>query len=125
MLAEIHDGIYSNHFEENVLAGKVMQEGYYRLHTLKDAKEYMRKCQKCQEYSRVPPQPTERIHINHLALALRPVGGRLGKTPHFRQRGSKVHGSCSRLIHEVGGSRCIGNDHGKQHLKSSVEERRL
>lgn len=50
VLVEVHEGICSHHLGGKVLASKVMRVGYYLPYALQDAKEYMRKCKKCQEY---------------------------------------------------------------------------
>ncbi|XP_042972895.1 uncharacterized protein LOC122304695 [Carya illinoinensis] len=48
-------------FEEAQYVLAVMQVGYYWSPTLKDADEYVCKCTKCQEYSRVPHHPLEEL----------------------------------------------------------------
>lgn len=61
ILTEIHEGVCSNHSSRKALAGKVVRVGYYWPHTLKDAKEFIRKCQKCQEYAPIPHYPLEEM----------------------------------------------------------------
>lgn len=63
MLVDIHERICGNDSGGRVLVGKAMREGYYWPHALKDAEEYVRRCKKCQEYSRVPHHPSKKLTL--------------------------------------------------------------
>lgn len=107
VLAEIHEGICSNHSRGKVRLGKVMRARYYWLHALKDVEEYMQKCKKCQEYSIVPYHP---------------VGNQPSGPPSPKQRESEVRGGHNRLFHQVGRGRGIDNGHNEQHHTFSMED---
>ncbi|XP_040995989.1 uncharacterized protein LOC121242153 [Juglans microcarpa x Juglans regia] len=61
VLAEVHERICSDNSRGKMLAGKVMRAEYYWPRALWDAKEYVRNCKKCQEYSKVPHCPSEEL----------------------------------------------------------------
>ncbi|XP_042944810.1 uncharacterized protein LOC122278690 [Carya illinoinensis] len=50
VLAEIHEGICGNHSGRRTLARKVVRAGYYWPNALKDAREFSKKCVKCQTF---------------------------------------------------------------------------
>jgi len=48
VLAEVHDGIYGQHLGAKALAKKVQRAGYFWPTMLKDAKDYVNLCDKCE-----------------------------------------------------------------------------
>ena len=51
VLAEIHEGIYGNHNGGRTIAHRALSQGYYWPSMLKQAKEYVQKCDKCQRFA--------------------------------------------------------------------------
>jgi len=62
VLREIHEGDCGNHSGGRSLAHKVLSQGYYwpRLH--EQAKEYVKKCRKCQLFAPSPHQPATELN---------------------------------------------------------------
>jgi len=50
ILAEIHEGVYENHYGARTMAAKVLRAGYYWPTVQGDCAEYVKKCDKCQEF---------------------------------------------------------------------------
>ncbi|XP_021722886.1 uncharacterized protein LOC110690375 [Chenopodium quinoa] len=61
ILREIHLGIYGNHIGGRTLAHKALRAGYYWLTMISDAKELVRKCEKCQKFAPVIHQPAQEL----------------------------------------------------------------
>ncbi|XP_019265888.1 PREDICTED: uncharacterized protein LOC109243413 [Nicotiana attenuata] len=62
VLREVHEGTYGNHSGTESLVQKVIRDGYYWIDMEKDAKEFVRKCDKCQRYAVIIHQPEELMH---------------------------------------------------------------
>ncbi|XP_070054983.1 uncharacterized protein [Nicotiana tomentosiformis] len=54
---EVHGGICGNHSSANSLVLKLVWAGYYWPHMEQDAKDFIRKCDKCQGYAPLVHQP--------------------------------------------------------------------
>lgn len=63
VLQEVHKGICGDHMGAKALAHKVLRQGYYWPTIFQDAKEYMKKCVKCQLNSLIPRQPLEELPL--------------------------------------------------------------
>ncbi|XP_042983211.1 uncharacterized protein LOC122312620 [Carya illinoinensis] len=61
ILIEIHEGICGNHSGGRTLARKAVQAGYYWPNALRDAREFSKRCTKCQTYAIVPHAPPEEL----------------------------------------------------------------
>ena len=61
VLEEIHEGVCGNHTAGRSLAHKVTRQGYYWPNLSKDAREFARRCDKCQRFANVPHQPSENL----------------------------------------------------------------
>ena len=61
VMREIHEGIYGNHSGARSLVHKVIQAGYYWLTMLKDVQAYVKACNKCQRFSNLIRQPSEKL----------------------------------------------------------------
>ena len=57
-LREVYEGIYGNHLDDQALAYKILQQGYYWLTIHKKAIEHVRRCDACQRHTPVQHQPT-------------------------------------------------------------------
>lgn len=53
LLEEIHEGICGNHLGGRSLAHKALTAGYYWPYMMTEAKNYIKKCDKCQCFARV------------------------------------------------------------------------
>ncbi|XP_019241492.1 PREDICTED: uncharacterized protein LOC109221465 [Nicotiana attenuata] len=62
VLREIHEGTCRNHFGADSLVRKVIRAGYYWDSMEKDAKEFVRKCEKCQRFAPMIHRPGEQLH---------------------------------------------------------------
>ncbi|XP_074357176.1 uncharacterized protein LOC141696919 [Apium graveolens] len=51
ILGEVHEGIYGNHSGGSSLAQKILRQGYYWPTMKKDAFEFFRACDTCQQYT--------------------------------------------------------------------------
>ena len=63
VMREIHEGICGNHSGSRSLVHKLMQAGYYWPNMQKDAKAYVKTCDKCQRFSNIIKQPTEKLTL--------------------------------------------------------------
>ena len=59
MLREVHEGICGNHIGAQILAGKVLRQGYYWPTILKDVTDLVKKCRICQEHAKISRLPSE------------------------------------------------------------------
>ena len=59
VLREVHEGICGNHIGAQILAGKVLRQGYYWPTILKDVTNLIRKCRICQEHAKISRLPLE------------------------------------------------------------------
>ena len=59
VLREVHEGICGNHIGAQILAGKVLRQGYYWPTMLKDATDLVKKCKICQEHAKISRLPSE------------------------------------------------------------------
>lgn len=59
VLREVHEGVCGDHIGAKSLAYKLIRQGYYWPKLFKDAKEYVKKCVKCQVHASVPRQALE------------------------------------------------------------------
>lgn len=60
-LQKIHEGIYGDHMGAKSLAYKLITQGYYWSTMFQDAKDFMKKCVKCQFNSPMLHQPPEEL----------------------------------------------------------------
>ena len=60
-MREIHEGIYENHSGARSLVHKLIRVGYYWPTMLKDAKSYVKSCNKCQRFNNFIKQPSEEL----------------------------------------------------------------
>jgi len=61
VLAEVHDGICGQHLGAKALAKKVLRAGYFSPTMLKDAKDYVNLCDKCQRHIAPPVELTSLV----------------------------------------------------------------
>ena len=61
VMREIHEGICGNHSGARSLVHKVIRTGYYWLTMLKDVQAYVKACNKCQRFSNLIRQPSEKL----------------------------------------------------------------
>ena len=61
ILEEIHKGICGDHIGPRSLVSKVTRTGYFWLTLQVDARELVKKCDKCQKFRNVQRLPTERL----------------------------------------------------------------
>ena len=61
MLEEIHDGVYGNQSGGRSLAHKALTIGYYWPYMMTEAREYVKKCDKCQCFAPLKHQPVEHL----------------------------------------------------------------
>ena len=61
VMKEVHEGIYGNHSRSRSLVHKLMRVGYYWPTMQKDAEAYVKGCNKCQRFSNMIRQPTEKL----------------------------------------------------------------
>ena len=59
LLEEIHEGACGNHSEGRSLAHKAFTVDYYWPYMMKKAREYVKKCDKCQRFAPLKHQPAE------------------------------------------------------------------
>ncbi|XP_070050881.1 uncharacterized protein [Nicotiana tomentosiformis] len=62
VMREVHEGICSNHSGADSLVLKLVRAGYYWPRMEQDAKDFVRKCEKCQRYAPLVHQPTEPLY---------------------------------------------------------------
>ena len=60
-LKEFHEGICGQHLGERLLYHKVLRQGYYWSKMKQDAINYVKKCDKCQRFSRTEHHPPEKL----------------------------------------------------------------
>ena len=63
VMREVHEGIYGNHSGSRALVHKLVRAGYYWPTMQKDAEAYVRACDKCQRFSNIIRQPTEKLTL--------------------------------------------------------------
>ena len=61
VMREVHEGIYRNHSGSWSLVHKLIQAGYYWLTMQKDARTYVKACDKCQRFNNVIKQSMEEL----------------------------------------------------------------
>ena len=61
ILEEIHEGIYGDHASPRSLISKVIRMGYFWPTLQKDAKEFVKKCDKCQRFGNVQRILSEKL----------------------------------------------------------------
>ena len=59
VLREVHEGACENHLGARSLIHKVVRAGYYWPTIQADAKAYVKVCDQCQRFSKIPRQPSE------------------------------------------------------------------
>ena len=64
LLEEIHQGVCSNHSRGRSLAHKALTTGYYSPYMMTKAREYVKKCDKCQRFAPLKHQLAE--HLNSI-----------------------------------------------------------
>ena len=62
VIRELHEGMFGNHSGGRSLAHRALTQGYFWPYMSRDAKQYARRCDKCQKYSPVVRQPTEELN---------------------------------------------------------------
>ena len=62
VMRQIHKGVYDNHTSGRSLAHKVMTQGYFSQKMLRDADQFVKKCDKCQRFSHKMHIPTNKLH---------------------------------------------------------------
>lgn len=60
-LQEVYEGICRDHIGARILDHKILRWGYYWLTMNKDAKDFVKKCPKCQLFALVPHQSLEEL----------------------------------------------------------------
>ena len=63
VLRDIHEGACGNHSGARSLVYKMVCVGYYWPSMQEDAKAYVKTCDKCQQYSNIPRQPSEYLTL--------------------------------------------------------------
>ena len=61
VMREVHEGICGNHLGSRSLVDKLVRVGYYWPTMQKDAKVYVKTCDKCQRFSNIIRQPIEEL----------------------------------------------------------------
>ena len=61
VMKEVHEGICRNHSGSRSLVHKLIRAGYYWPTMLKDAKAYVKTCDKCQRFGNLIRQPSEEL----------------------------------------------------------------
>ena len=61
ILKEIHEGICRDHAGSRSLVSKVIRTGYFWPTLQKDAKEFVKKCDKCQRFGNIQRIPFEKL----------------------------------------------------------------
>ncbi|XP_062085522.1 uncharacterized protein LOC133791619 [Humulus lupulus] len=62
LLEEIHEGTCGNHTGGRSLAHKALTAGYYWPYMLTEARDYTKKCDKCQRFAPTIHQPAQTLH---------------------------------------------------------------
>ncbi|XP_016199528.1 uncharacterized protein LOC107640527 [Arachis ipaensis] len=63
VLSEVHEGCYGHHIGGRSLARKLIKAGYYWPTMMSDAREFVKKCRKCQENSNFHKAPPEELSL--------------------------------------------------------------
>ncbi|XP_016185156.1 uncharacterized protein LOC107626768 [Arachis ipaensis] len=63
VLKEVHERCCSHHIGGKALARKLIRAGYYWPSMMKDSKEFVRKCVKCQENTNFPKAPASELSL--------------------------------------------------------------
>ena len=103
VMRKVHKEICENHSEARSLVHKLIRAGYYWPTMLKDAQAYVKACNKCQRFSNLIRQPSEKL------------------TPMT----AKISSSWYRLLHQMGGSITLSYYHEEEHSYICVEEHHL
>ena len=61
ILEKIHEGVYGDHAGPRSLISKVIRTGYFWPTLQVDARELIKKCDKCQRFGNVQHLPVERL----------------------------------------------------------------
>ena len=61
ILKEIHEGVYGDHAGPRSLVSKVIRTGYFWSTMQVDARELIKKCDKCQRFGNVQRLPAEKL----------------------------------------------------------------
>ena len=61
VMKEVHEGICGNHSGARSLVHKLIRAGYYWPTMLKDTQSYVKACDKCQRFSNLIRQPSEKL----------------------------------------------------------------
>ena len=64
VLAEVHEGVCGNHSGGRALAQKIVHQGFYWPSMRKEATDYVRRCDKCQKFAKVPRLPVEELNVS-------------------------------------------------------------
>ncbi|KAL6323325.1 hypothetical protein AAG906_029332 [Vitis piasezkii] len=62
VLVELHEGESDNHLGERTLAHRAHTQGYYWPTMKQDAKNYVKRCDRCQRYALIPRVPFEALN---------------------------------------------------------------
>ncbi|XP_062075551.1 uncharacterized protein LOC133779627 [Humulus lupulus] len=62
LLEEIHEGTCGNHIGGRSLAHKALTAGYYWPYMMTEARDYAKKCNKCQRFAPTIHQPAQTLH---------------------------------------------------------------
>ena len=57
VMSQIHEGVCGNHSGGRALAQKALRQGYYWPTMVRDAFNFVQKCDKCQRFAHIPHQP--------------------------------------------------------------------
>ena len=60
-LSEVHDGFCGNHAAGQSLSKKILRQGYFWPTLIEDSKAYVKKCDKCQGFSKIPRAPPNEL----------------------------------------------------------------
>lgn len=63
VMRKVHEGICGNHSESRSLVHKLVRAGYYWPTIQKDTEAYVKVCDKCQKFSNIIRQPTEKLAL--------------------------------------------------------------
>ena len=68
-MREVHERICGNHSGSRSLVHKLVQARYYWSTMQKDAKAYVKTCDKCQRFNNIIRQPTEELTLMKIGRA--------------------------------------------------------
>ena len=63
VMREIHEGVCGNHAGKMSLLHKIVWQGYYWTDMVKDAEQYVQRCDACQYFSPLIHQPAEELNL--------------------------------------------------------------